>query len=128
MGKKLNDRLEIIEHRGQEILFADYTGLNQEDFIKQIKQNKVDILRHAEQSGEKSILLLTDLTGTLLLEDVQNAFRDLVPAIDPYIKAGAIVGMTGFKKFALDLLNRVASVPRRTFNTVDEAKSWLSAQ
>lgn len=128
MERKLNDRLEIIEHRGQTILFADYTGLDQADFVKQIRRNKGDIVGYGLQSGEKSVLLLSDLSGTLLLDDVQNAFKELVPAIDPYIKAAAIVGMTGFKRFALDILNRVVSVSRRPFDTLGEAKDWLATQ
>ena len=128
MERKLNDRLEIVEHKGQTILFADYTGLNQAEFVKQVKQNKGDIVSYGQQSGEKSLLLLSDISNTLLTEEVQEAFKELVPAIDPYIKAAAIVGMTGFKRYALAILNKVVSVSRRTFDTVDEAKDWLVTQ
>ena len=128
MERRLNQRLTVIDHKGMPVLFADYTGLGSSEFAGQIRQNLKDIVSYGQRSGEKTVLLLTDLTDTILLDEVQDAFKELVPAIDPYIKAAAIVGMTGLKRFALELLNRFVSVQRRGFDTVDEAKEWLVGQ
>ncbi len=126
MDKKINDRLHVLEIQGKEILFQDYTNLQGTPFIEQVNTNKEDLLKYGRENGELSILLLSDVTGSALDQDVMYAFRDLGQAIDAYIKAAAIVGMSGIRKYALKMFNLVVSKERRTFDDLESAKRWLA--
>ncbi len=77
------------------------------------------------EAGETDFLLLTDLTGAYLNMEAMDAFVKLGRSIDPYVKASAVVGMTGVRKRLVQLHNRLFSSQRTAFDTMDEAKDWL---
>jgi hypothetical protein len=46
----------------------------------------------------------------------------------PFTKASAVVGITGSRKFLLQVVNTFSSQDNRPIDSVDEAKDWLAEQ
>ncbi|MGC4120101.1 MAG: hypothetical protein QM765_37075 [Myxococcales bacterium] len=46
----------------------------------------------------------------------------------PYVKAGAVVGVTGLKKIVLNTLNLMTSRGFRAFDAREKALDWLAQQ
>ena len=127
-ANKINDRLTWIEHSGINILFADYSGLDEDSFVRQIETNKTDVVTEAKKLGEKRLLFLTDVSDTTFSEKVMWAFRELAELVDPYLLAGAVVGISGVRRIAFDMFNKLMAVKRRSFSSLEKAKEWLVAQ
>ena len=127
-ANKINERLAWIEHSGINILFADYSGLDEDSFVRQIETNKTDVIAEAKKLGEKRLLFLTDVSDTTFSEKVMWAFRELAELIDPYLLAGAVVGISGVRRIAFDMFNKLMAVKRRSFSSLEKAKEWLVEQ
>ncbi|MHA2367149.1 MAG: hypothetical protein ACXAC7_24570 [Candidatus Hodarchaeales archaeon] len=120
------DRVTWIEHKGREILYIDYSGLD-------ARSNKEDILGVIEEFKKKA---LEKKAKTLFLSNVTDAYTDSF--IFSELKAAAkfcvdnnliekecIVGIKGIKKAFVKIINTFARTTLVTFNSVDKAKDWL---
>jgi hypothetical protein len=125
--KKINDRMALIEHKGLEVVFSDYTNLKGAEFVNQIQENDSHVIRMGMDQKEK-YLILTDISGAGVTKDVLAKFRSTVEEIKPYVKASAIVGVDGFKKHFLNFINVSAPFKTKAFSNHEEAKEWLVEQ
>ena len=75
---------------------------------------------------EKSVLTLTISGGSAFSGDTITRLKQMARDNTPYVKAGAIVGVTGLYKV---VFNAVAMFSKRKFylfDTVDEAMNFLA--
>ena len=124
MSKQVTGSAKLIEFEGKTIFHADYSGLSPADLAKAIKENEEAIMRMGEQ-GERNLLVLTDLTSTVIDLEVIEAFKTIAKAMKPYTKGSAVVGVIGFRRFALDLVNAFSALETKAFDTVEAGKEWL---
>lgn len=124
MSKQVTGTAKFIEFEGKTIFHAEYAGLNPADLAKAIKENEDAIVRMGEL-GERNLLVLTDLTSTVINLEVIEAFKTIAKAMKPYTKGSAVVGVTGFRRFALDLVNTFSTLETKAFDTVETGKEWL---
>ena len=127
MGEKITETAAWIEHKGKRILFSNYRGLNGEALVSQIRANNDTIAEIAEQ-GERDHLRLLDVTDCYATREVMAAFKDGAIMLSPYVRASAIVGVTRMEKHLLRIINQLASLSIRPFETIEEAKDWLVEQ
>jgi hypothetical protein len=120
--------MERIEHKGTEILYFDYRGLDDDEaVVKRIEENVQAILDHVA-GGAGGLLRLTDIRGLFASDRTFQAFRGAAARLKPHFKASAIVGVSGGKKVLLELINRTTRLGAKPFDDIEKAKDWLVEQ
>jgi hypothetical protein len=72
-----------------------------------------------------SMLLLVDVTGTLISPSTLNILTKTSMDMKKYIHSTAVLGVEGVRVQLLDMLVKASGLPVKSFKTEDEAKSWL---
>lgn len=119
------DRTRFIEHRGQRILFIDFSEMNDPgEALAEIAK----VRRLVAEQPPGSLLTLTDVTGTRYDDDIIKALKELAAHNGPYVRAAASVTRTPLQLVAL----RASAIATRrkleAFDDVEKAKDWLVAQ
>lgn len=108
------------------MLFADYRGLSGQAYVQAIQGVEKAILDLGAK-GKRDIKILSDVTGTVAEIPVIEAFKSVASKMRPYVKGSAILGITGIKKYTLQLVNKFSAVETKPFETAEEAKDWLAS-
>lgn len=119
------DKAEFIEHKGKRIFHINFRSVNLKEMTDIIAVAKAKISK--EPAG--SVLTLTDATGTDLTPDISQALKDFAAHNKPFVKTGAVLGVTGIKRVAYNAL--LVFTGRRNlhlFDDEDKAKDWLVSQ
>ncbi len=74
-----------------------------------------------------SLLTLTDVTNARFNERVGEGLKQFTAANKPFVKAGAVVGITGLKKILFGAVVAFSQRKLETFDDREEAKRWLVA-
>jgi len=92
-------KIGFIDYKGFKILLFDFSYLN----------NSKEILEFIKEAGLiarkqvlKSVLVVTDVTEAHYNIEVTQAMKELAKGNAPYIKASAVVGVTGLKKIHIN--------------------------
>ncbi len=119
---EMMDRAKFYRHGSKMIYHFDFSGLNAEDAHDVAQYGKGVIAR----MPEGSLLTLTDVTDVNYDERFSAISRDLVQHNKPYVVAGAVVGVTGWRKLAFwAALKFTGRTNLRLFDSVGEASEWL---
>ncbi len=95
-----------------------------EDLVLQIKEN-IRLFVELANRGVQDRLSLVDLRGCFADQGVMAAYKEAAALLSPYIEASAVVGITGFQRSLLELVNKAADLGCRPFDSLEEAKDWL---
>jgi hypothetical protein len=119
------ERLQFVTHQGKKILVEDFTNLRTgPDFYESLNKAKALIA----QQPPKSVLAVFDVTGTSFNNDTLNAVKEFTKANTPYIKAAAVVGITGLLQVALTAVSKFSGRDFVSFPTRAQAMEWLIKQ
>lgn len=124
MSERLTNSMQWIEYKGTRILFADYGTLRGADLATAIKANEVAIAEMGK-AGTTGLRVLTDASDVMMDEQVIDAFKSIARTMQPYTLGSAIVGVTGLRKFALEMVNHFSKMESKPFDSVEKAKDWL---
>ncbi len=124
MGERVNNYMQWIEYKGTRILFADYGALRDAELVTAIKANEAAIVEMGK-AGMTGLRILTDTSDIVINEQAIDAFKSVTRAMRPYTLGSAIVGVTGIRKFALELVNLFSKMDTRPFDSFEKAKDWL---
>jgi hypothetical protein len=122
-GSMGTDRVSFIKHREKEILFLDFSNSQPHEVLQTIEDAKQLI----KARPERSLLTLTDVTNARFNEQVGDQLKQFTAHNKPYVKAGAVVGVTGLKRI---IFSAVVTFSRRnleTFDDLEQAKHWLTS-
>ncbi len=114
-------------HKGKNIICLDIADLDTKDkneFNEHIELAKQRI----RKMPEKSSLIITNVSNIRFDADMANSIKKYAEHNTPYVKASAIVGLSGLQKI---IFLAVKSITGRDFylaKSVDEAKDWLVQQ
>jgi hypothetical protein len=114
-----------VEHRGQRILLIDFTGMTDPAVVLEAVA-EVRALVAAQPPA--SLLTLTDVTGSTFEPATVDAVKQLARDDQPYVRAAAVVGVTGLARIVMSVVTLYTGRTFGTFDTVDEAKDWLVSQ
>lgn len=118
--------LQVLEYKGERILFLDFSHCtSKEEFMPIIDTAKLWV----QNKDPKSVLTLTDVTDTRFNAEIINLVKELTLHNKPYVKAGAVVGIS--RPLLKSAYNAVMAFSKRTlpiFDTHDQAKEWLINQ
>lgn len=116
------DRAKFVDHKGQQIFAMDCRDASLEEMDQVIEE----CILQVRQQPPKSVLTLTISGGSAFSGETISRLKELARGNEPYVKAGAIVGVTGLYKV---VFNAVAMFSKRRFylfDTVDEAMDFLA--
>ena len=121
----MEDRISRIEHQGVSILFQDFRGLQRvEDAQTAFEQSRAIVTSAAPES----ILILTDFTGSRFNAQMVEAAKQLAAQNKPFVRASALVGLSGLQTVLFTGVNQSAERDIQWFADVDAAKAWLVQQ
>jgi len=116
-----------INYKGKTIFCLDVAGLKLKDkpeFQKLIENAKEQICKYPP----KSLLSLTNVADTGFDTEVAAVIGEYAAHNTPYIKASAIVGISGVQKVVLAAIKAITGRDFYLADTVGEALEWLVEQ
>ena len=117
--------IRVIDHRGKKILFFDFSHCKKEDIKPIIDDAKQWFLT----KRPRSVLTLTDVTEARYDTGTLRIFKEFTLHNKPYVKAGAVVGITNpLMKIAYRAVTTFSKRNLPIFNTREEALDWLADQ
>jgi hypothetical protein len=121
----MEDRTRFIEHRGKRILLMDYSNLHD-------PQQAISEIRHSMEVIETqpfgSVLALTVVRDARYNTAVLQAVKELAAHNAPYVRASAVVGMSGLHRIAYQAVLLFSRRKIQTFDNEEQAKDWLVEQ
>ncbi len=119
-----SERVNFIKHHGKEILVLDFSNCSIDEVCSTIVAAK-SVIRAQPQ---KSLLTLSNVTNARFNEEVTQQMKEFTAHNKPYVKAAAVIGISGFKKIIFEAVMMFSKRNIQTFSTTDEAKDWLATQ
>lgn len=121
----MSERARFVEHLGRSVLFIDLSGIR--DRLTAFRA--MDELRAlVATQPERSLLTLTLVEGSRFDPEIIQAVKELALHNKPFVKAAAVVGLSGVQRvaYAAVLLFSGRHVP--SFRGIGEAMDWLVKQ
>jgi hypothetical protein len=113
-----------LEAGGKKVVLIDISGADMEEMIRVFNEAKG--LIRSEPEG--SVLTLTDATGAHPTPAITRHLKEFVRGNSPYVKAGAIVGVSALMKPIYVAVMTFANRKIPPFATREEALQWLLSQ
>jgi hypothetical protein len=116
-----------LKYKDKSILCLDVAGLklkDKEEFKKLVEFAEEEIRIHPPQS----LLLITDVTDTGFDTEVSAVMGEYAMHNTPYVKASALVGVSGVQKVVLAAIKALTGRNFYLADTKEEAQEWLIQQ
>jgi hypothetical protein len=118
-------RVHVLSHRGVEILQLDFADVRRTDeALDAIAEARGAITTRAPNS----VRTLTVVHNSLFNVEIARALWRLARADKRYVRAAAVVGVTGMQEVVLNLVSRMSRREFATFGDMEAAKDWLAEQ
>jgi hypothetical protein len=119
------ERLKFVEYKGKKILVEDFSNINdEEEFIALL--NQAEQIIHSQPP--KSVLAVVDLKNARFSPRISEISKEATESNTPYIRASAMVGVSGLMGIMVRAISRFARRDLVSFNTREEAMEWLIQQ
>lgn len=118
------ERIQTLYHKGKRIIYLDFSNLDKSEVTKLANEAANFVGSHPENS----CLTLTNITGLRFDSEIVQAFKELTARDKPYVKAGAILGMSGFQKVVYIGVMAFSKRSLPLFDNMEEALDWLAEQ
>ncbi len=116
----MNNRVRWIEHKEAKILYADYSGLSGEEYVRVIDKFKNEL----GKQPPGSVVTLSNVADSRVSIEVKDKFKELANQTKGISKAAATVGLTGFKRAIAVLIRKDLFWA----DSLEEARDWLAEQ
>jgi hypothetical protein len=118
-------RVKFVRHNGVTLLKVDLSHPTSiDESLAAIKQAKAIIGTHPP----KSLLILTDVTGTTFNAKAVEEMKHYSAFNTPYVRASAVVGISRLASIIYDAVVKVIGRSVMSFDTEVEASDWLAKQ
>lgn len=118
-------RTRFIEHQGHRILLLDYAGVRDPDeALASIRVSRETVA--SQPRG--SLLVMTVVRDARYNAAVLQGMKELAAHNAPYVKASAVVGMSGLHRIAYQAVILFSKRNIKVFDTEGEALDWLATQ
>jgi len=117
------DWITISSHKGKSVVVLGFSGLKYLEILERIGEFR----KFISSQQEKSLLVLTDVTGCEINKRTVEAFKDFALKNKHYVIASAVVGLTGFPRIFVSAVNQFSKRDIRLFDKIDAAKDWLAS-
>jgi hypothetical protein len=119
------ERVQTINHQGKKILNIDFSNLKDNSQI-QIVLNEVKSYVHNQPPS--SVFSLVNIYGMHFNNQVKDMFLEVVKSNKPYVKASAVVGVSGLLQIMFNGMMKITGRELKSFSDIEQAKSWLICQ
>ncbi len=116
------DRAKFVEHKGQRIFSMDCTDASLEEMNQIIEA----CAREVRCLPEKSVFTLIIAGGSAFSGETISKLKELARGNAPYVKASAMVGVTGLYKVVFNAVSIFSKRRFYLFDTVDDALDFLA--
>ena len=117
----MEEKIRLIQYEGKNILHLDFSNCKAEEILNTITKAKKVIATYPEQS----LLTLTDVTDARFNDAVTQEMKAFTAHNRPYVRAGAVVGVTGLKRIIFQAVVAFSGRKLSAFDNVEQAKQWL---
>jgi hypothetical protein len=119
------ERTRFIEHQGTRILLLDFAGVRDpEEALREIAHSRKVV---AGQPAS-SLLVMTLVRDARYNAAVLQGMKDLAAHNAPYVKASAVVGMSGLHRIAYQAVILFSKRNIKVFDQEGDALDWLVTQ
>lgn len=119
------ERTRFIEHQGKRILLLDYSGVRDpEQALREIRHSMSVVAQHPPGS----LRVLTNVRDARYNAAVLQGMKELAAHNAPYVRASAVVGMSGLHRIAYQAVILFSKRNIKVFDAEAEALDWLAAQ
>lgn len=119
------ERTRFIEHQGHRILLLDYAGVRDpEEALRSIRHSMDQVARQPPGS----LLVMTVVRDARYNAAVLQGMKELAAHNAPYVKASAVVGMSGLHRIAYQGVILFSKRNIKVFDQESEALDWLVSQ
>ncbi len=119
----MSERVKWITHKGELILFSNYSGLDEGQYLTELEET-VALLKSAVEGRPSYLLALTDVSNTTTTAKITEKSKQCRVLLKGVEAATAIVGITETKK----VIASIVSPDLRVFEDQERAKDWLVMQ
>ncbi len=115
-------RARFVDHGAKKLLLFDFSELEKED-AQQVMKYGTQMISHMPKG---SVLTLSNVTGLKYDDELKEDFKNFTNHNRPYVVAGAVVGVTGWKKLIyLAALKLSGRSNLQLCSDEAEAREWL---
>lgn len=118
------ERAKWIEHKGHRIFEMDCTDASLDDMNLIIEECKKQVRAEPEQS----VFTLVIAGGSSFSGETIANLKELARDNAPYVKASAMVGITGLYKVVFNAVSLFSKRRFDLFDSVEEARDYLANQ
>jgi hypothetical protein len=119
--ERVNERINFVLHHGARLLIFDLSGCGSSEVLELIKKAG----RVIQAEPENSVLLATLTVNTHFSREVMSELRTYVDNNRPYVRASAVVGVSGLQEIVINALKAEAGREIAVFDDLEKAKDWL---
>jgi hypothetical protein len=113
---------EFITHKGKTILYLDFTNMKDKVEIMKLEEEGAAVIR---KQPLNSVLTLTNMENMFFNNELKKWFEEKVKGNAPYVKAGAVIGMTGLISIMYNAFVAVTGRNIKSFKSKEEAMDFL---
>jgi hypothetical protein len=119
------ERIQIINYQGKKILSIDFSNLQT---VEEIAALMKEIKEYIHIQPPLSVYSLTNIEGMHFNNTIKDMFSEIAKSNKPFVRAGAIVGVTGLKQILFNGIMKLSGRDLKCFSAVEPAKNWLVMQ
>ena len=112
----------FIDHRGKQILFIDFSDCSPQQILDRIRETRPVI----QSQPEASVLTLTYVRNARFDRRVTQSLKEYTRDNKPYVRAAAIVGLSGLMEIILHAIVMFTRRKFSVFDSLEDAKDWLA--
>lgn len=112
----------FVHHRGKQIFHIDFRGADIATARRIIREAGTAI----QAQPPRSAAVLTDITDAHWDDTVKDELKQLAKANAPYVRASAIVGVTGIRSIIFSAIARFSGREFKLFDSAEAARDWLA--
>ena len=120
----MEDRVRTLDHQGHKIVLIDATNCAAKQAAQVLVAGRALVATHAPGSA----LTLTDVTGAVFDDAATAEAKRNAELNAPFVRAAALVGVTGLKKIVYVAVSRMSGRKFELFDDRLKALDWLARQ
>ncbi len=121
----MSDHIQFIEKNKVQVLLLDVSGMKPGKEFTHFIDDAQKII-HAKPVN--SVRTLFDATGSFFDTETINILKEFTASNKAYVRASAVVGITGLMKMMLDIISRFSGRNFKQCASREEAIEWLIQQ
>jgi hypothetical protein len=117
----MDERIRFIEHKGKQILLADFSRATAPQMLPLLMQVRTTVAQH----GPKSVLVLANYEGAEIDHKVAMKLKEVLAFDRPFVKKAAWLGTEHILPALRESFHIFSQRETTTFKTREEALEWL---